>query len=148
MSLSIFFEEYDYDKARQWLVDTEPFLLKCVAVYVIAIFSIKYVMRDRKPFDLQTPLTVWNALLAVFSILGFVFTTPTFLSVISEHGLQRKSSYAEKPVRHTRHLDTYTHISDMQKGKTAGYWTFLWVVSKIPELVDTLFIVARKRPLM
>lgn len=132
MSLSIFFEEYDYDKARQWLVDTEPFLLKCVAVYVIAIFSIKYIMRDRKPFDLQTPLTVWNALLAVFSILGFVFTTPTFLSVISEHGLQH----------------TYTHISDMQKGKTAGYWTFLWVVSKIPELVDTLFIVARKRPLM
>jgi elongation of very long chain fatty acids protein 6 len=129
---NIFLDEYDYDRARQWLMDTEGFLLKSVAAYVIAIWSIKYIMADRKPFNLQTPLILWNAALAVFSILGFIRTTPTFLRVISEHGITH----------------TYTHISEMQTDKVAGYWTFLWVVSKIPELVDTLFIVARKRPLM
>lgn len=90
-SLSIFFEEYDYSHAREWLIETEPFLLKCIATYVVAIFSIKYAMRDRKPFDLQEPLVLWNAALALFSVAGFAFTTPTFLRVIGEHGVQRKS---------------------------------------------------------
>jgi hypothetical protein len=130
--MDIFLAEYNYANSKQWLVDHEPFLLKCVCAYVVAIWSIKYVMANKKPFDLQTPLIVWNAILAVFSIAGFVRMTPTFLDVIHKHGLQH----------------TYTHISAIQKDSVAGYWTFLWVVSKIPELIDTLFIVLRKKPLM
>jgi len=130
--LAIFFQNYSHSAAKQWLVETEPFLLKCVAVYVVSIFSIKYVMRNKKPFDLQQPLAIWNAILAVFSIAGFVLMTPTFMGVISKKGIQY----------------TYAHVSAIQTDKVAGYWTFLWVVSKIPELLDTLFIVLRKKPLM
>jgi len=130
--MDIFFAPYNYRSAKQWLVDTEPLLLKCVAVYVVAIFSIKLVMVSRKPFGLQNFLKLWNAILAVFSIAGFVYVTPTFLRVISQKGLQY----------------TYTNISEIQTGKNAGYWCFLWCVSKIPELIDTLFIVLRKKPLM
>lgn len=45
-------------------------------------------------------------------------------------------------------IDTYTHVSEIQTNSIGGYWTFLWVVSKIPELIDTIFIVLRKKPLM
>ncbi len=89
--LKIFLQEYSHATAKQWLVDTEPFLLKCVAVYVVSIFTIKYVMRSQKPFGLQPTLALWNALLAVFSIAGFVLMTPTFLRVISQKGLQCRS---------------------------------------------------------
>ncbi|KAI6206689.1 Elongation of very long chain fatty acids protein [Aphelenchoides besseyi] len=93
-SLGIFFQEYDYEQSKQWLIDHQPFLFKSVAFYVVAIFTIKYLQKDRKPFD------------------------------------------------------TYTHISEIHTDKTAGYWCFLWIVSKIPEFVDTFFIVLRKKPLM
>ncbi|KAI6175469.1 Elongation of very long chain fatty acids protein [Aphelenchoides bicaudatus] len=131
-SLSIFVDEYNYDQAKQWLIDHQPFLLKSVAVYVVAIFSIKFLMRERKPYGLVGPLIWWNAFLALFSLLGFVFTTPAFVKTIYNHGIQH----------------TYTHINAMHTDKTAGYWTFLWIVSKIPEFVDTFFIVLRKKPLM
>jgi len=130
--MDIFTAEYDFARSKQWLRDHESFLLTCVSIYVVTIFSIKWVMANRKPFDLQTPLIVWNALLAVFSIAGFVRMTPIFLKVIQERGLQY----------------TYTNVNEIMTDRVAGYWSFLWVVSKIPELIDTLFIVARKKPLM
>jgi elongation of very long chain fatty acids protein 6 len=130
--MDIFFQEYDYTRSKQWLVDHESFLLKCVAAYVITIFSVKFVMANRKPFDLNTPLIIWNAILAVFSIAGFVRMSPVWWGTIAEKGVS----------------STYTEITELQTDKVAGYWTFLWVVSKIPELIDTIFIVLRKRPLM
>jgi len=130
--MDIFFADYDYEQSKQWLVNHEGFLLKCVAAYVVSIFSIKYIMSNKKPFDLTTPLIVWNAILAVFSIVGFVRMAPTFVRAIQQKGVQH----------------TYTEIGELQTDKVAGYWAFLWVVSKIPELLDTFFIVTRKKPLM
>jgi len=131
-SLAIFFEDYDYVRAKQWLINHESLLLKCVVAYVVSIFAIKLTMTNRRPFGLQPLLAVWNAILAVFSIAGFVLMTPTMWKVISQKGLQH----------------TYTHISELQTDKVAGYWAFVWCVSKIPELIDTIFIVLRKKPLM
>lgn len=54
--MDIFFQDYNYINAKQWLVDHESFLLKCVAGYIISIFSIKYVMKTIKPFDLQVKI--------------------------------------------------------------------------------------------
>ncbi|KHN79186.1 Putative fatty acid elongation protein 3 [Toxocara canis] len=100
--------------------------------YVIAIFSIQYIMRERKAFDLQRALYVWNAMLAIFSIAGFIRLTPTFIGQFRERGF----------------ISTFTEVGPCFTDNVAGYWTFLWVVSKIPELIDTIFIVLRKRPLM
>uniref|UniRef100_A0A915P087 Elongation of very long chain fatty acids protein n=1 Tax=Meloidogyne floridensis TaxID=298350 RepID=A0A915P087_9BILA len=130
--MDIFLETYNYENSKQWLMDYESLLLKCVFVYIVAIFSLKFVMANRKPFDLQMPLIIWNGLLAVFSIAGFIRITPTFISTIMNKGIAH----------------TYTEIGELQKDPIAGYWAFAWCVSKIPELIDTLFVVLRKRPLM
>jgi hypothetical protein len=89
-SWSIFVDEYDYDKSRQWLIEHQPFLLKSVTFYIVAIFTIKFIQKDRKPFHLLTPLIGWNAFLAIFSLLGFIFTTPAMLSTIHKHGIKCK----------------------------------------------------------
>lgn len=86
--LDIFFNEYNYELSKQWLIDHESFLIKCVVAYVVSIFSIKTLMFNRKAFDLQNPLIIWNAILAIFSIAGFVRLTPVFLKVIQERGIQ------------------------------------------------------------
>ena len=38
--------------------------------------------------------------------------------------------------------------SFIEKDRVAGYWTFMFVMSKVPELGDTIFIVLRKQPLI
>jgi len=131
-SFQIFFDDYDYGKSKQWLLEHEGFLVKSVIFYIGSIFMIKFLMRDRKPFDLERPLIMWNAFLATFSLLGFLYVFPSFLKTIRDHGITR----------------TYTHINEAHKNPLAGYWSFLWCASKIPEFVDTYFIVLRKKPLM
>ncbi|TMS37455.1 hypothetical protein L596_004384 [Steinernema carpocapsae] len=123
---------YEFEAAKKWCAGMEYPLIMISFAYVVTIWSIKFFMADRKPFDLQRPLNIWNAGLAIFSIFGFIRLTPTFLGEILNKGIQ----------------STYTTIGPLQEDNVAGYWTFLWVFSKIPELVDTIFIVLRKKPLM
>lgn len=52
------------------------------AVYLMLVFGGKAVMSSRKPFDLRIALSVWNALLATFSAIGFVRTAPHLLYYI------------------------------------------------------------------
>ena len=66
------------------------------AIYLAVIFGLRRVMRDRKPFDLRGLLIAWNAILAVFSILGVYRCVPEFISIIYHEGLAAsytKSSY-------------------------------------------------------
>ncbi|RCN41447.1 GNS1/SUR4 family protein [Ancylostoma caninum] len=132
MSLDILFNDFDYARAKAYCASIEGFSVKLAIAYIVTIFSIKYYMKDRKAYDLKLPLNIWNGILAVYSALGFWYTFPTFLNVIYNKGITH----------------TYTHISEVYTDKTSGYWVMLWVLSKIPELVDTIFIVLRKRPLM
>ena len=41
----------------------------------------------RPPFQLRTPLIVWNFLLAIFSIFGAARTIPEFIFTLSTHGI-------------------------------------------------------------
>ena len=42
----------------------------------------------------------------------------------------------------------FVSFSFIEKDRVAGYWTFMFVMSKVPELGDTIFIVLRKQPLI
>ena len=39
-------------------------------------------------------------------------------------------------------------FSFIEKDRVSGFWTFMFVLSKVPELGDTIFIVLRKQPLI
>uniref|UniRef100_A0A915NNG9 Very-long-chain 3-oxoacyl-CoA synthase n=1 Tax=Meloidogyne floridensis TaxID=298350 RepID=A0A915NNG9_9BILA len=42
---------------------------------------------------------------------------------------------------------TYTQITELQTNQISGFWIFIWVLSKIPELFDTLFLILKGRPI-
>ncbi|VDN38712.1 unnamed protein product [Gongylonema pulchrum] len=128
----IFGSKFDFESARKWASEMEWTMVNISFTYVVTIFLIKYAMRDRKPYELQRPLVIWNALLAIFSILGVAKITPVLLQHITTKG----------------YISSFTEIGPCYTDNVAGYWTFLWVISKIPELLDTIFIVLRKRPLI
>jgi len=55
--------------------------------------------------------------------------------------------YANDLTDHWPIFRTFSH-SYIEQDRVCGFWTWLFVLSKLPELGDTIFIVLRKQPLI
>ena len=108
-----------------------PFALSFL--YLVVIFGIQAIMANREPFNLRNELALWSLFLGVFSLFGSLRTVPVLLKGLVDHGLQHMVC------ADTREVWFYT---------PAGFWTGIFILSKVPELIDTLFIVLRKRKLI
>ena len=106
-----------------------PFIVS--AGYLAFIYQFSKYMKDKTAISLKAPLIYWNASLCIFSFIGALQTVPLLLELIYNSS-EFKDTICENP------------------SQTWGQnpWVGLFVYSKIPELVDTFFIVARKRPLI
>ena len=103
--------------------------LALCGLYMLMITIVPRVMKDRKPFQMKNALALWNLALSLFSFCGMVRTVPHLLHTI-----------ATKPFR-----DTICTSPNEAYGEGAcGLWVMLFIFSKVPELVDTFFIVFRK----
>ncbi len=101
--------------------------------YVISIFSLKALMSRLPALSLTMPLFLWNLLLAAFSTAGAVRTVPHIVATIQQKGW---------------YYSICTNCGNTFGAGEVGLWAFLFIISKIPELVDTVFIVLRKKPLI
>jgi elongation of very long chain fatty acids protein 6 len=122
---------YDNGIATAFVADCQyDIILICIG-YVIAIFGIQGFMKDKRPFELRRPLQLWNLFLAIFSTIGTVITGKALFTEVANNGL----------------TESYCKKGQFWYG-LSGYWTFLFLFSKILEFGDTLFIVLRKRRLI
>ena len=89
-------------------------------------------MQDRAPLKLRRALTVWNAVLAAFSILGTSVMAPSLLKKLTQNkdGIYQSVCFSE-----------------ITTSPWLGLWTTLFVLSKLVEYGDTFFIIVRKTPL-
>jgi len=101
-------------------------------VYVALIYAGQKLMEPRKAMALDRALLLWNVGLAVFSIIGALRMTPEWAWSIFGHGNSL----------------TYSICSASFAQGVTGFWTQAFALSKVAELIDTVFIVARKRPLL
>ncbi|KAF8820473.1 putative integral membrane protein, GNS1/SUR4 family protein [Cardiosporidium cionae] len=103
-----------------------------VSVYLFLCYFCTKRMKTRSAFDLRRTLKLWNLLLAIFSIAGMIRVVPHLVYMLLTYGfegticLPARMTYSDGPV---------------------GLWVFIYMVSKYFELIDTVFIVLRKRPL-
>eukprot|EP00698_Gefionella_okellyi_P006254 TRINITY_DN15645_c0_g1_i1.p1 TRINITY_DN15645_c0_g1~~TRINITY_DN15645_c0_g1_i1.p1 ORF type:complete len:261 (-),score=19.27 TRINITY_DN15645_c0_g1_i1:524-1306(-) len=125
------FPDYTCAGWEAWLSDHLPHAFAICVAYIIVVFGLKAVMKSRKAFDLRIPLAVWNLGLSIFSAIGAYYTLPKLVSNLM---FGFRYTVCADPIKAYCHGDS-------------GLWTILFVLSKIPEMVDTLFIVLRKRPL-
>lgn len=107
-------------------------VLVCVA-YMVLIFAGQYYFSTRPAWNWRTGMAGWNLLLSAFSYVGMARTLPQLLHNLSTYSL-----------RDNLCLDPR---STYGSGST-GLWVQLFVLSKIPELLDTFFIVIHKKPLI
>lgn len=117
--------------AVRWLHDNFHVTLVSSGIYVAFIVLGTRWMKNRAPFGLGRTLFLWNVALAAFSIIGSFCMFPRLLFWIYEKGL---------PYTTCRSGGVFNPHTTL--------WAFLFVISKIFELGDTVFIVLRKKKLM
>jgi len=107
--------------AHQWM----PWFMVLLVGYVPFIGLLYCAMHRRKPFELTTLLKIWNATLSCLSLFGFGVLLPRLWQVDFIHSISS--------------LD--------YSNQHYGLVVCLFNVSKFPEMVDTVFIVLRKKEL-
>jgi len=100
------------------------------ALYVVVILAIKSWMEKRESYSLKGPLVLWNFIMAAFSTFGALRTVPFFVNTLATKGFTASCCDG------TFFVDPVTAV-----------WPLVFWLSKYPELIDTVFIVLRKRPL-
>lgn len=129
-SMFEFEKNFNDVEANQWMKKNWQKSILYSAIYLIVVFGGQHLMKDRQRLELRPLLTIWNTFLAVFSIMGAIRSWPEFFFLMKTHGFY-----------HT------VCISTMYKG-VSGFWTYLFVMSKLIELGDTVFIILRKQQLI
>ena len=117
--------EFVWNDATKFANDWHLQATSVLIGYVPVVLGLQFMMRFLKPFDLSLPLKLWNCSLSILSLYGFSILFRRLFQVDFVHSI--------------------TSI-DYSSG-TTGFVVFLFNLSKFPEMVDTLFIVLRKKEL-
>jgi len=118
----------DWRSACDFMKDHLEIPIILSMVYLVVIFGGRALMREREAFDLTNLLGYWNVLLALFSVTGAYYVVPPIVFNVMDKGVT-------------------ADMCDLTS-EHANPWVFYFVFSKIPELLDTVFIVLRKKPLI
>lgn len=127
-----FENDFNYLDKREWMVKNWKQCFYYVGIYMVLIFGGRHYMQGRNRFELRGALFVWNLFLALFSMFGTIRTVPELVYVIREFGFHH----------------SVCNPSFVEHTKVSGFWTWMFTLSKVPELGDTVFIVLRKQPLI
>jgi len=127
--------EQNYDSTPGLLFAKEhPYIPVGITMYYLAAcYFGRLYMANRQAYDLQMSLAYWNLFLSVFSFVGMFRTVPQLIYNLNTMTLQE---------------NLCTDPKDSFANGACGLWVQLFIYSKVPELVDTFFIVARKKPLL
>ena len=124
-------ERFDEKRSLEWMHNYWWMSFVFSAMYLLLIYIGTKAMENRKPFDLRRGLCMWSAGLALFSAYACIKIFPLFWNLVRFGGF-------EYTVCDTTYLIGSTRM---------GIWAFLFPLSKLPELFDTVFIVLRKTKL-
>nr|XP_044623325.1 elongation of very long chain fatty acids protein 6 isoform X1 [Equus asinus]XP_044623326.1 elongation of very long chain fatty acids protein 6 isoform X1 [Equus asinus] len=138
MNMSVLtLQEYEFEKqfneneAIQWMQENWKKSFLFSALYAAFIFGGRHLMNKRAKFELRTPLVLWSLTLAVFSIFGALRTGAYMVYILMTKGL--KQSVCDQ---------------SFYNGPISKFWAYAFVLSKAPELGDTIFIILRKQKLI
>ncbi|KAF8373385.1 hypothetical protein PRIPAC_79814, partial [Pristionchus pacificus] len=125
-------QEFDRHRAGRWMNDHVVFTFQAAIFYLFTIFALKKWMQDREPFKLQWPVAAWNFTIALVSGVCAAVMTPEFVRNLYELGFSATLCTARE--------ETFSG--------TRGLALFVLLFARLPEFIDTIFIVLKKQPLL
>ncbi|CAF2309864.1 unnamed protein product [Rotaria sp. Silwood2] len=127
----IFFNEQKYSSIQRLIYNWWWLSLPYAFIYIITIFiGQAWMIRKNKKFELRQALILWNIILTIFSFWGACRCIPEFIYVLTQHGFM------------------YSICDSAYKQGITGLWVCLFMASKVPETLDTLFIILRRQQLI
>lgn len=120
--------EIDIEQARHLLRQTKWLPMSAIVIYLLSIAIGRQVMYFRRPLRLKTALFIWNVFLATYSAIGFKIAAVEMSHTLALQGLRA------------------TICTQCTADETYNFWSLLFVLSKMAEMLDTAFLVLRKKP--
>nr|AIW65585.1 elongase 2 [Tigriopus japonicus] len=128
-----FERDFEHMEIKPWFQENWSTIVSyCAGLYLLFIFCGQAYMAQRPRMEMRSILVGWNVFLALFSIMGAIRTLPEIVHVLSTQGIY-----------HSVCIPSF-----IESDRVSGFWTLMFVLSKVPELGDTVFIVLRKQPLI
>lgn len=131
--LSFFaWRDVNVEMKKQWYLP----IVMLVLYFLTLQFLPKFMISRSSPANLKLFLFWWNIILSLFSLVELVVTLPTLLfnrtAGLWNHGFSKSLC---------GHPDSFGN-------GWSGLALYMFALSKIPELLDTLFIILNKRPVI
>lgn len=122
---------FESEPTRKYVASNPEIVLASVAAYLVLVFVGQSVMKSFEPFSAKLLFRVWNFALASFSIVGAYMVVPDFL----------------RAVLNTPHSEVLCGKPQLYEGRV-GFWMCAFLLSKLPELIDTFWLVIQKKPVI
>lgn len=126
-----FEKNFAFTDAGPWMYENLWIPIVLSVIYVVLVFWGQKAMEKREPFKLRGLLIGWNLFLTVLSWCMMLRLVPALVQTVYLKGW-------------TYSVCNNTYFTE---GVT-GFWVMIFAVSKVPELLDTAFLVLRKRPVI
>ena len=123
-------DNFDVDTAFEWMKQNFRFSIYVTLFYLLSIQLLQRYMHTHKRFDLRYSLSVWSFLLGTYSVMGTYYNICYLVPKLWNDGIKDVA------------------CDEVYIRNQTGLWLFLFILSKVPELVDTYFIIFRKGPLI
>uniref|UniRef100_A0A8C9FCM2 Elongation of very long chain fatty acids protein n=1 Tax=Pavo cristatus TaxID=9049 RepID=A0A8C9FCM2_PAVCR len=124
-------QSFNEREAIGWMRENWCMSFLFAVAYVILIFGVQYLMRERRGYNLRMPLALWSLGLALFSAIGAHRTWKHLFSILTTVG------FKQSVCNQLFYVDPICKL-----------WVYLFIMSKVVELGDTVFIVLRKQKLI
>ncbi|CAF1186638.1 unnamed protein product [Adineta ricciae] len=126
-----FFDQQKFFTIEKFMFDWWWVSIPYAFLYIIAIFVGRaWMARRNEKFELRKSLVLWNTFLTIFSFWGASRCVPELIHSLRHHGFW------------------YSVCDPSYKEGITGLWAWLFMLSKVPETLDTLFIVLRRQQLI
>ncbi|CAG9571259.1 putative fatty acid elongase [Leishmania major strain Friedlin] len=165
----------DFPYMDRWLEDYIDIPIVAMALYLVLVHVVSNTfMKNRPAYNLRTLNIVWNLFLSLFSFVGACYCVPRLYELVTApaiSGLEPSSlRYVANMTPAMRRnivippgfregvdavsvrgsLDTSMCVfkDDMYRRNISGLLCLVFMFSKIPEMLDTAFLVFQKKPVI
>lgn len=108
-------------------------LVYCEVLYILLIIYGPKFMANRAPINTTAFTAVWNLSLSLYSLRGFMMCFLLVGYLFRDRGIYEM----------TCHFD----MNVLYDGE-CSFWVFSFLLSKIPEMIDTVLLVLQKKPII